>query len=227
MPSNFSCLDDFSNSLAEVQIILKQAEKKHENTKEYNICIKSALLFLVAKFEAFLEDLVTEYIHAIENKNLNHSSLPKVLKLHAIDKIIDEKFLSDVWNHKANAIQTIEKLAKLCVGDQKIDLIEIDKKFDYGKHGQKAINTLFSRIGVDNVFSECKIYEKQESLIGKNRIEINITADINSLTFFRNNILHDDITPSITHPQITTYKKHLLKFSKKLDKTLAAKLNGM
>ena len=89
MSGSFPSIEDFNKSLSEVQIILRRAEKNQKNRREYDICIKSALLFLVAKFEAFLEDLVSDYIHTIESKGLYPADLPDILKLNYADKIID------------------------------------------------------------------------------------------------------------------------------------------
>jgi hypothetical protein len=219
-----SCAIDFTHSLKEVEIILKWAEKY---PREYDVCIKSALLFLVAKFETFLEDLVSNYIQTIEKKGLSPRHFPEIMKLHSIDNIISETFIADVRKHKPRALQTIIKLSRLCVGDDSISSIDIDKSFDYGKHGEKAIDHLFSRIGVEDVFSLCDIYELRDTLAGKNRVKINMVADINSLTNHRNSILHNDSTPNITHLQIASYEKHLIQFSKKITKVLESQLDNL
>lgn len=227
MSSGFSSIEVFNKSLSEVQIILRRAEKNQKNRKEYDICIKSALLFLVAKFEAFLEDLVSDYVQTIENKGLCPVDLPDVLKLHYADKLIDDKFVSELRNHKPGALRTIRRLSKFCVGHEAVNSIDIDTSFDYGKHGQKAINKLFSRIGIENIFSTCTIYEMREIITGRIKVNINIAGDINALTNHRNSILHADITPSVTHQQISTYQKHLMKFSRKIGKVLELKLDGL
>ena len=227
MSSSFSSIEDFNKSLSEVQIILRRAGKNQKNSKEYDICIKSALLFLVAKFEAFLENLVSDYVQIIEKKGLCPADLPDVLKLQYADKLIDDKFVSELRNHKPGALRTITLLSKFCVGHEAVNSIDIDKSFDYGKHGQKAINNLFSRIGIEDIISTCTIYEMRETITGHTRVNINIAADINALTNHRNKILHTDSTPSVTHQQISTYQKHLIKFSTKIGKVLEVKLDGL
>jgi len=227
MTASFSSVEDFNKSLSEVRIILKRAEKSQRNRKEYDICIKSALLFLVAKFEAFLEDLISDYVQIIESKELCPVDLPEVLKLHYADKLINDKFISELRNHKPSVLRTIMRLSKFCMGQEAVNSIDIDKSFDYGKHGQKAINKLFSRIGIENILSTCTIYEMRETLTGSSRVYIDIAGDINALTNHRNNILHSDITPSVTHQQINTYHKHLMQFSRKAGKVLGLKLYGL
>ncbi len=105
------------------------------------------MLFLVAKFEAFFEDILQEYVQTIENRGLQPSDLPDVIKLHCADNLIDDKFISDLRNHHPSALRTIERVSKLCVGDEAIACLELDTSFDYGRHGQKAVNHSFSRIG--------------------------------------------------------------------------------
>lgn len=222
---SFSSVEDFNESLSEVRIILRRAEKSQAKRKEYDICIKSALLFLVAKFEAFLENLVSDYIQIIENKELCPADLPDVLKLHYADKLINDKFISELRNHKPSALRTITRLSQFCMGQEAVNSIDIDTSFDYGKHGQKAINKLFSRIGIEDIFSTCTIYEMRETLTGNTRVYIDIVGDINALTNHRNRILHTDITPSVTHQQINAYHKHLAQFSKKVGKVLELKLD--
>jgi len=224
MSVTFSCVEDFKESLSEVRIILARAKKFQKYPREYNICIKSALLFLVAKFEVFLEDLVFEYIQMIEHQGLSPEHFPEILKLYSLDKLVSDTFVLDVRKHRSRALQTVNKISKLCVGNEIIDSIDIDKSFNYGKHGEKEIIHLFSRIGIENIFSLCDIYEMQETVSGRTRIKINLVADINSITAHRNNILHNDITPNITHDQISLYKKHLTQFSSKIKKILNQKL---
>jgi hypothetical protein len=220
MATVFPSKDNFLGSLSEVQLILRRARRSRSITTEYNICIKSALLFLVAKFEAFLEDAISEYVQFVENAGLCPSELPDVLKLHCADNLIDEKFISDLRHHRPSALPTIERVSKLCVGEESVTFLDLDKAFDYGRHGQKAIVRLFSRIGVTDVFESCPIFEYVQTITGRVRVPIDIQGDINALTNYRNTILHDDVTPSVTHQQIRDYQKHLVQFANRLVRVL-------
>ena len=110
-----------------------------------------------------------------------------------------------------------------------IDSVKIDNSFDYGKHGQNAILKLFSRIGIEDIFEICTIYEIEESLSAEPETAqmIDIVADINSMTHIRNNILHTDATPNLTHSQILEYKKHLVLFADKLVQVLEDSLGAL
>ncbi len=70
--------------------------------------------------------------------------------------------------------------------------------------------------GFPDIFAACPIYECVQTVTGRARVPVNIQGDINALTNQRNNILHDDVTPSVTHEQINAYKKHLVQFSNAL-----------
>lgn len=225
MAAVFPSRDNFLESLSEVQRILRRARRSHGSAVEYNICIKSALLFLVAKFEAFLEDVVSEYVQVVENTGLRPSDLPDVLKLHCADNLIDEKFISDLRTHRLSALRTIERVSKLCVGEESVTSLDLDKTFDYGRHGHKAIVRLFLRIGITNVFEECPIFENIQTITGRVRVAVNVQGDINALTNYRNTILHDDITPSVTHQQVSDYQKHLVQFSNRLVRVLDNRLS--
>ena len=146
-----------------------------------------------------------------------------------MDKLIDEKFISDVRKHRSRSLKIIQRISKFCHGDDAITTINIDTQFDYGKHGESAITKLFSRVGITNIFESCIVYEKRETLAGAkgDLVPINIASDINALTNIRNNILHGDATPSLTHEQIENYKWHIMMFSTKLVETLEAEIDKL
>jgi len=229
MPKNITCFDDFQSALLEVELILYYARRNQKNSRKYYTFIKSALILLISKFEAFLENLIVDYIELIEKMGLRPEDLPEVLKLHCIDKLIDERFITEIRNHRANVLTTIEMMSRLCFGDDKVESIDIDTSFDYGKHGENSINKLFSRIGIQDVFESCKIYEKRETLSSDEAIDIpvNIAADVNALTNIRNNILHGDATPSLTHEQLENYKKHIIMFSSQLVGVLDNRIDNL
>lgn len=229
MVKYITCIDDFNIALDELKTILYYAKRNQRNRDKYLTFIKSAVILLVAKFEAFLEDSISDYIQGIENIGLKPCDFPEVLKLHSMDKLIDEKFISNVRKHRKESLKTIQRISGFCYGDDAISNISIDTQFDYGKHGESAINRLFSRVGIINIVASCIIYEKKETLAGVkgDLVPINIAADINALTNIRNNILHGDATPSLTHEQIENYKRHIMMFSTKLAEKLDNEIDNL
>lgn len=229
MAKYITCIDDFNIGLGELNTILYYAKRNQRNRDKYLTFIKSSVILLVSKFEAFLEDSVSDYIKVVENWGLKPSDFPEVLKLYCMDKLIDEKFISNVRKHKSKALVTVERISKFCYGKDEITNVDIDTQFDYGKHGESAITKLFARIGITNVFESCIVYEKKETLAGAkgDLVPVSIVADINALTNIRNNILHGDATPSLTHGQVENYKRHITMFSEKVVEKLEEEIDNL
>lgn len=229
MVSTFICQDEFIAALKEVEILISVAEAHQKKPIEYSIFNKACLLFLVAKFEVFLEEAVTEYIFKLEKMKLPTTHIPEIIKLHSAKHLINEQFLSSLENRKPSAIARLKELSLLWNTSHILETIKIDSSFDYGKHGQNAISKLFARIGIDDIFKECVIYETQESLSEDTMtsLPIDVATDVNSMTGIRNNILHTDATPNLTHWQILEYTKHLILFANKLVTVLDASLSNL
>jgi len=232
MSNSFSCYEEFISALSEVEILLKISEKHQKKPFEYSIFNKACLLFLVAKLEVFLEEVISEYVFRIEQLELKSNQLPDIIKLSYSKYLIDKQFLSALDNLKLSSIERLKEISLLWYPEYLVNSIKIDNSFDYGKHGQSAILKLFSRIGIENIFELCPIFEREDSLSNdiENATSIDIVADINSMTGIRNNILHADATPNLTHTQIHEYKDHLLLFADKLsqvlEKSIGALING-
>jgi hypothetical protein len=141
-----------------------------------------------------------------------------------MNHLLDDSFFNALRSHKASTLSKISQVSNICNGTDPINHIEIGTEFDYGKHGPKAINRLFARVGIDSVISKCNVYEMVETITGRSRANVDIEADINALTNLRNNILHSDANPSVTHQQIGKYKKHLTQFSQAVSKILKKEL---
>jgi hypothetical protein len=229
MASSFSCHDEFISALHEVDILLKVAEGHQKKPLEYAIFNKACLLFLVAKLEVFLEEVVSEYTFRIEQLKLPSERFPDIIKLHCSKYLIDDQFLTALDNLKTSSIERLKEISLLWNSGHQINSIKIDNSFDYGKHGQNAIRKLFSRIGIEDIFEICPIYEIEETISDEPETAqmIDIVADINSMTGIRNNILHTDANPNLTHSQIFEYKKHLVLFADKLVQVLEDSLGAL
>lgn len=229
MSDSFSCQEDFVSALTEVDILVRVAESHQNKPDEYAIFNKACLLFLVAKFEVFLENAVAEYTFRLGKLRLPAMHFPEVIKLHCARYLIDDQFLAALENLKPSAAERLQELTLLWHSTHQLDSIKIDKSFDYGTHGQNAITRLFARIGIEDIFEVCAVYESRESLSEEIEIQspVDIAADINSMTGIRNNILHNDATPNLTHWQILEYRQHLILFANKLVELLGESLQGL
>ncbi len=77
--------------------------------------------------------------------------------------------------------------------------LRLPVKFDYGTHGEKEIKRLFCLIGIEDIFIQA---EASDDI---NSARIDIRGKINSMTHIRNNIIHEDATPSLTHVEIKDF----------------------
>ena len=75
---------------------------------------------------------------------------------------------------------------------------KVNAKFNYGKHGQKEIEKLLTTFG----FSK---FTKEESTIS-------FMKKFNSLNAIRNNIIHEDATPSLTNKDVENHFKNISNF---------------
>lgn len=68
----------------------------------------------------------------------------------------------------------------------------------YGKHGQKEIESLFERHGLKAFITSAPI---------RNSLQM-----MNSLFSIRNNVIHEDASPSLTHQTIKAHKDNIMHF---------------
>ena len=201
--------------LTEVETLLSLAKQSEKDSRKYSIFNRTSLLLLVSKFECFLENLIEEYVYNIENLNVSADVLPESMKLHITNHAFNDDFIVKLRKSKTSVIKAITEIIPIWNMDSTISSLAINKKFDYGKHGAKAIQKLFHRIGVEDIFSLCPVYETKENLNKKDkiRVEVDIKVEINSITNFRNIILHEDTPTSLTHNQIEIYRDRLVLFA--------------
>ncbi len=81
MATSFEALAGFDVALEEVNILIKSALKNEKNELYYKAINKSAILLLAAKFEAFIENILEEYIAKLNSMNLVNRLIPDDIKL--------------------------------------------------------------------------------------------------------------------------------------------------
>ena len=75
---------------------------------------------------------------------------------------------------------------------------KVGTKFSFGKHGQKEIESLFERHGLKAFITSAPI---------RNSLQM-----MNSLFSIRNNVIHEDASPSLTHQTIKAHKDNIMHF---------------
>lgn len=186
----FSAVQDFEEAVEEISLLLNYAKRNAKDIMRYSTFNKTAIILLCTKFETFLENFLEEYcfIHlkASTNKNLN-----KFIYDHLVDDLINDLNINKSRPDKRN--ETLEKVANLCgiLEYSEVESFSSKPKFSYGKHGQNEIERLLRRFGFND-------FLKKEDTS-------NFFRRFNSLNFVRNNIIHEDATPSLTHQDVEKY----------------------
>lgn len=199
---NFSAIEDFNEALKEIHILLENAVESTNNNLKYATYNKSAIVLLCGKFEAFIESFLEEFsfylLNSFTNKQLNNH-----IRNHLLENIISELDRKKKSIEKRNIV--LLKFVKI-LGDSEIlcNDFEVNAKFNYGKHGQKELVSLLTKFGFKDFADE----EVNKTFYGK----------FNSLNSIRNNILHQDSTPSLTHVDVENYRDEMLSFVQRIFK---------
>jgi hypothetical protein len=211
----FSAQEDFQDALKEVFLLTDLAADNQKDSFKYALFLKSSILFLATKFEAFLEDISREYVFKIEQCELSASHLPKQIILSSLATYLSDDFIAKLKRNNGNCLSELQKILPFLDHSKNVTTIDIGTKFNYGKHGQKEIERMFSRAGHENIFEKCKVYKKEESMLSEEEIEVevDVVSDINALTGIRNSIIHENKAPGLTLKQVQGYMNNLNRFT--------------
>ncbi len=220
---------DFREALSEVGVVLGAAETSQKDTAKYSTFNKAALLLLMAKFESFLEDAVADFSYAVQELKLPSEQIPEYLRKHCTEFLLDDECVHSLRKLRGEAIEKVRLLLPLWGLADKVDSLRVDNRFDYGRHGSKQMRKLFRRIGVGDVFQSCPITGSRENLsTGRTEaVAIDMAGGIDSMTNFRNMIIHQDASPPVTHVQIGAFMESLLKFSSAVVQLLRSRVEGL
>lgn len=210
----FDSLDNFMSALKEVDVLLFDAQNSESDRLKYLTYNKANLLLLVAKFENFIEQIADEYIEMLNCLKMCAKYIPRDLKInHSLFLIEKSKDIIE-HKHKLNEqVKIFAELGELWNGEGEFTSLSFNTKFNYGKHGDKEIVKLFNCIGIKDVFDTIEVLEDDESMLEESLVTVDFKGIINSITAIRNNIIHQDATPELTHVDIKKYKKYLESFS--------------
>src|ERR1700744_289693 len=183
-------VEEFQEACDEIHLLIKYSEKNSKDFKKYATFNKAAVVLLCAKFEAFLENFLEEYAFYHLNKSSN-LSVDRFIYNHIVDCIINIIELQKGKPDKRK--ERILKLAVLCgeVEVRPISNYDFDPKLKFGKHGQGEVERLLKVFG----FVEYVNLDSVKSFF----------ITFNSLNSIRNNIIHEDATPSLTHQNVKSY----------------------
>jgi len=197
----FDSVNEFDEACGEIRLLLGYSKKNASKSGKYATFNKAAIVLLCAKFEAFFEDFLEEYSFYHLSASSNHS-VDRCLYDHVVDCVITSLELAK--NKPAKKKDALSKLAKLCGSEEIRPMTEYstDPKLRMGKHGQGEIERLLATFGF------------------KEFIALDIVKQFfvrfNSLNNIRNNIVHEDATPSLTHQDVKGYLDAVSGFIKEL-----------
>ena len=199
--NNFSAISDFEDALKEINILMDNAAQNIDSSIKYATYNKAAVVLLCGKFEAFIESFLEEYAFFLLNSFTN-KQLTTHIKNHLLDNLVSE--LEKKKNHIEKRNHVLLKFTKI-LGDEEIlcNDFEINAKFNYGKHGEAELTKLLKKFG----FHEFAEIEDNKVFYTK----------FNSLNMIRNNILHQDSTPSLTHGDVIGHREEMILFVERIN----------
>ncbi len=220
---------ELSSSLIEVESLITLAEAEETPGATFSALLKAALVLLAGKFEAFCENIMEEYIYNLNSLGALSSDIPVAIRAHHSSVLVKDldRFIG-MGNHERIEIK-LSEVAKLWSPSEYAPNVSVRCEFSYGKHGEKELIKLFSRIGIPDVFESAAVYRKQESLYEQEVVDLKIDfkGTFNSVTNIRNNILHQDESPGLTIDQLREYKSFILAFSSSLEEALSTELKSI
>lgn len=191
-------IDNLKNRISEIDILVNYAIHNKSNLPKYQLFIKIAIVLLSTKLEVFLEEFIDE--HSIRTLN-GHTNitLPPKIKERYFDRGIELIATEKKRHQKENLFKLISALQQND-GNNIASICDIRPSitFNYGKHGQKEIEALFERHGLEKFI---KSSNSQYCL-----------RMINSLIAIRNNVIHQDSSPGVPHQTIIEHKNNILNF---------------
>ncbi len=202
----FDATADFENTMVEVQILIDYAKKNTKNILRYSTFNKSAIVLLCSKFESFLENFFEEYA-------FHHADISDGIRIdnqmleHYTNVIIDELTKITLKEKRKPLIEKIVMLHNNVACD--LTEYQINAKFNYGKHGEKQVKKLMLSFGFEEFIQQANVV---------------FYTQFNYMNHIRNNIIHGDATPGLTHQDVLSYKDLLVDFAIDLDKAGNKKL---
>lgn len=199
-------ISNFVESLQEIDLLVKYAQRNSKDFVRYRLFNKVAVVLLMSKFENFLEMFIEEH----SDKQLQgHSSSTfpdnlKVLYLDEAAKLIIEKTMKEKKEKYAGYI--LQLYGDSTENIYSLKSIKPSCSFNYGKHGSEEIKKLFSNHGLSTFI--------------RSDVMRPILDKLNSCIAIRNNIIHQDTTPSLTHQDVVSHAENIRNFVTYLKKDI-------
>lgn len=203
-------VNDFRNSLKEIDILIKYAQRNHKNALDkYQLFNKTAIVLMCSHFEVFVEAFFAEHVDVLK-KCYNNVSLPQYMKDNFIDDTLKAYKDEPHPSKKQAPLKALFRLHERTPYDlTSIGNLQLEIRYGFGKHGQAETDKLFRKFGLGD-FVDTKIYK--DSFI-----------KINSAIYIRNNIIHEGKAPTLSYKDVVRYKECFLGFANGLEKHVIEK----
>lgn len=196
------------SNITEINTILDYSQQNQMDIQKYQMFNKVAVVLLCTKFEVFLEEFMDEHSRMVVQGHTN-TSFPSKLRDTYIDMAVNSA--SGVKN-KSIRNSYLQSLMTLLKNDgspiSSAMNIRPSTKFAYGKHGQKEIESMFERHGLGSFIMTT---DAQNDL-----------RMMNSLFSIRNNVIHEDASPGLTHQTIEAHRDNIMHFVGLLEADITA-----
>lgn len=191
-------IDQIRNNISEVDTLILYASRNTHSIQKYQMFNKIAVVMLCTKFEVFLEDFMDEHSRKVIQGHTN-STMPINLKNTYVDTAVDKTAGTKIRTDKNLFLQSLMTLLKNDGSSiAGIANIRPSTKFSYGKHGQKEIEKLFITHGMEAFIRDSNTQR--------------CMAMMNSLFSIRNNVIHEDASPGLTHQTIIDHRNNIMHF---------------
>lgn len=201
-------IDQIRSNISEINTILGYSRQNQMDIQKYQMFNKLAVVLLCTKFEVFLEEFMDEHSRMVVQGHTN-TSIPSKLKDTYIETAVASASGVKNKNIRNSYLQSLMALLKND-GSSISNIMNIrpSTKFAYGKHGQKEIESMFERHGLGDFV---KTTDAQNDL-----------RMMNSLFSIRNNVIHEDASPGLTHQTIESHRDTIMHFVGLLEADITA-----
>lgn len=220
----FESTIDFDSAIAEIDYLIAVAKEEDEGSHRFSVNLKAALVLLASKLEAYVENIVEEYIDKIAVLNPKSKHLPKRLRDHSTVFLLDLLNRNCGFSDKQKNIELLTAASALWHDNTQLQKIRFDGKFSYGKHGSGELEALFKRVGIEDIYIKCQVLDDESESMVDAAGKISVAGDIDSLTNIRNNIIHSDANPNFTLRDIEAYRNKIWEFCYQIDRLLDQEL---
>jgi hypothetical protein len=177
----------------------------------------------MGKFESFVEMFCEIFVFEVNQKNLPSDRIPDVLRIHHTQSKMVKLSQHFDRSEYEEAAKLLTQVGQIWATSNKFGGLSIPSKLSFGKHGEHELVKLFRPIGINDVFEVVEVWTLDED--AATRTKVDFRGVFNSVTYMRNNILHEDATPTLTHRSIAEQKGIFVQFSESLVEELDRRLS--